>query len=205
MFKGADINARDKNGRTALHSAVSSYTQSIGVVELLIEKGANVNAEDNNDRTPIDIAMDRNRHKTFALLMSTGGNVSVHTAAFAGDIQAVNNLIENDVNINAKDANGKTSLHYAAGRGHLHVIKSLLDNGANVDSKDKNGDTALHHAARSGDKETITFFLERGADPNSRNDNGKLEESSICFYKMALILPAYIWLRTWVIWTQLRI
>jgi len=49
---GADVNARDKDGRTALHHAVDPLL-NIPLVELLLEKGANAALADNNGVTPI--------------------------------------------------------------------------------------------------------------------------------------------------------
>ncbi|MEI8312533.1 MAG: ankyrin repeat domain-containing protein, partial [Verrucomicrobiota bacterium] len=52
LSAGADVNARDKNGRTALHYAVDPLL-NIPLVELLLEKGANPARADNFGVTPI--------------------------------------------------------------------------------------------------------------------------------------------------------
>ena len=52
LAAGADVNARDKNGRTALHFAVDPLL-NIPLVELLLENGANPALADNNGVTPI--------------------------------------------------------------------------------------------------------------------------------------------------------
>jgi ankyrin repeat protein len=52
LSAGADVNARDKNGRTALHFAVDPLL-NIPLVELLMEKGANPAQTDNFGVTPI--------------------------------------------------------------------------------------------------------------------------------------------------------
>ncbi len=52
LSAGADVNARDKNGRAALHHAVDPLL-NIPLVELLLEKGANPALADKNGVTPI--------------------------------------------------------------------------------------------------------------------------------------------------------
>ncbi len=52
LSAGADVNARDKKGRTALHFAVDPLL-NIPLVELLLEKGANPAQADNFGVTPI--------------------------------------------------------------------------------------------------------------------------------------------------------
>ncbi|KAK9311486.1 hypothetical protein V1522DRAFT_425233, partial [Lipomyces starkeyi] len=49
--KGADINAEDPSGLTAMHSAV--YRNDKEMVELLVERGADINAKD-SDAIPGD-------------------------------------------------------------------------------------------------------------------------------------------------------
>jgi len=52
LSSGAEVNARDKSGRTALHHAISPIL-NIPLVELLLEKGADPKVADNSGTTPI--------------------------------------------------------------------------------------------------------------------------------------------------------
>ena len=51
---GADVNARERSGRTALHAAAAKGYSD--VVKLLVERGADVAAKDIDGATPIDAA-----------------------------------------------------------------------------------------------------------------------------------------------------
>ena len=51
---GADVNAADLRGNTALHDAVRRGFES--VVELLAARGADVNATNERDQTPLSLA-----------------------------------------------------------------------------------------------------------------------------------------------------
>ena len=53
---GADINAKDKDGYTAIHH-VARYDNWIEFVKALVTNGADVNAQDNFGMTPLDTAM----------------------------------------------------------------------------------------------------------------------------------------------------
>ena len=53
LDRGADVNAADEDGLTALHHAV---VRGSGVVRLLVERGAALDVKDKHGRTPLDVA-----------------------------------------------------------------------------------------------------------------------------------------------------
>ncbi len=55
VMLGGDVNAVDKNGRTALHGAV--YLGDLDMIEFLVKNGANLEWKDKYGQTPITIAM----------------------------------------------------------------------------------------------------------------------------------------------------
>ncbi len=54
LERGADINAVNENGQTALHLAVTVRSEAF--ITFLIERGARVDVKDKQGRTPIDVA-----------------------------------------------------------------------------------------------------------------------------------------------------
>ena len=52
---GADVNAANDSGNTALHAAASQATNT--VIELLMERGGNVDAENDRGQTPVALAV----------------------------------------------------------------------------------------------------------------------------------------------------
>ena len=90
LDRGKDINAKDKNGRTALHIAVINNQKDI--VGLLINRGANINAEDNRQITPIDLATRRNNKEMVQLFAKVVNIDSIYLAAQLGDLEKVKGI-----------------------------------------------------------------------------------------------------------------
>ena len=97
-------------------------------------------------------------------------------AARNGDIEAVRNLLNTSVDVNAQDNDqdeqGWSALMYAAQKGHTDIVLELLDGGADVNSvlDDKeygtprlnDGWTALMLAAEGGHTETAKALIDEG-------------------------------------------
>jgi cytohesin len=94
------------------------------------------------------------------------GWTDLHSAASAGDVERVRELLKKGANPNVRDEFGYTPLHWAAYEGHVDVVKLLLKHGANLNARDEDGWTPLHRAASRGHVEVVKLLLEHGADPN---------------------------------------
>ncbi len=90
-----------------------------------------------------------------------------YLSATAQDLQQV---IDQGVDVNARDDVGKTALHWVA-QAKPEVITTLLTSGADVNAKDKWDRTPLHFVAATGSLENIRLLLGAGAEVNAKTAN----------------------------------
>ena len=91
---------------------------------------------------------------------------SLLDAALNGQFEAIENLIAENVNVNAADPDGRTALMLASFNGHSGIVALLINNGAVPDLADGFGRTALHYASTGPFLPTVEFLLKKGANPN---------------------------------------
>ena len=163
---GANPNARDSSGFSALHYAAINDNKKM--VELLIARGADVNAKDASGNTPLYNAV-RSGHKDIAeMLLEKGAELSIHVAAFLGNIDDIKNFVETGTSIDISDDRGLTPLHYAVMEGQYDIVKFLIAKGADVNVKDIwPFGTPLHCAVENGHKEIVELLAAAGADVNA--------------------------------------
>jgi cytohesin len=109
-------------------------------------------------------------------------------AAYQGNLEVAQILVEAGAALSATDKDGRASLHLAAYQGHLEVVKLLLENGADVlattnvrglrsgcaaragpyGATSQEDWTALHAAADKGHAAVVQMLLDRGADPKAK-------------------------------------
>ncbi|MGE3954250.1 MAG: ankyrin repeat domain-containing protein [Parachlamydiales bacterium] len=101
------------------------------------------------------------------------GRSPLSKAAFAGDLESVKRLIEEEgADVNLVNSGGFTALHLAAHQGHTEVLGYLLDKGADVKQKTEAGCSALHFAAGNGREEIVSTLLSKGAEVDSPDSEG---------------------------------
>ncbi|HUH06295.1 MAG TPA: ankyrin repeat domain-containing protein [Egibacteraceae bacterium] len=105
---------------------------------------------------------------------SADGYTPLHLAAFFGNDDCAQYLLEQDAAVDAVSRNDMAlqPLHSAAAGGHVVVAGMLLQRGAEVDARQHGGWTALHAAAQHGDTALCELLLRYGADPGLRNEGG---------------------------------
>ena len=185
LERGADPNARMKEGLTPLH--VAARDGRVDVARVLLKHGANVGAEDNKGRTPFHAAVDYSEEGDWEgdadyasgkldvvrALLEHGANACaednecgtpLHTAAQYGSVEVVRMLLEQGVDTCAEDNERRTPLHTAAGSGSVEVVRTLLEHGVNACAEDNERRTPLHRAAGYGSVEVVRMLLEHDAN-----------------------------------------
>jgi len=182
---GADVNAAQGDGMTALHWAVTN--QDVDEARSLIYAGANVHATTRlNAVTPLWLAAQTGDavmvytlldNKAAADAANGDGVTPLMIASASGNPDVVHILIERGANPNAAEKTyGQTPLMFAAAANEADVIPVLVEKGADVSmatkvrtssaSEPMGGLSALHYAVRQGNIEAVDALLARGADIN---------------------------------------
>ncbi len=106
-------------------------------------------------------------------------SMDINTAAFMGDIKAVEQHIKAGSDLNKKDDYGSTPLATAATFGKTAIAIALIDGGADINTKSGDGSTPLHTAAFFCRPEIVKALLNKGADKTIRNNYGSTALESV--------------------------
>lgn len=162
--EGADIEAKDSDGKTPLLcAAISSDTLPL---KALIDRSANINAKNNKSENILHIIIAAN-------YMSKSSKMLIKSDAGKRSNSLLKIALESGADVNVKIIDeGFTPLHYACYAGYHEALVLLLEHGAEVDAKAANGMTPLHIASWKGDQEFVLSLLEHGADANAEDSFG---------------------------------
>lgn len=174
LSAGAEIDARDRKGRTAL--LVATHGNKVEAAAL-IEAGANVNAKDDIDDSPYLYAGARGHLEILKMTLAHGadlestnryGGTALIPAAERGHVETVRTLIAAGVEVDHVNNLGWTALLEAVilgngGLKHQRIVALLVDAGADVDLADRDGVTPLAHARVRGYEEIAQALDAAGA------------------------------------------
>lgn len=141
LREGADVNAAQGDGMTALHWAAERG--DVALAEVLLYAGANVGA-----------------------VTRLGDYTPLHLAAKAGNAAVIERLLVAGSDVHAVTATGAvTALHFASASSNTDAVAALLRHGAAVNAREARwGQTPLMFAAAFNRVEAIGVLLAHGAD-----------------------------------------
>lgn len=170
---GANVNVQDSEDKTPLHMA--AIKDDISLVKLLLKNGARPDIVDSDGYTAIDLAMPLG-YKTIIMLLlcstsdtfqTVGGETALHVAASGGYRSIVARLLENGVDIDARNELGQTALHLAVIAEHYEIAKALMHQGSDFEMVHMpTGDNLLDLTRSNGasGRGMVDFILLFGAD-----------------------------------------
>lgn len=131
MEAGADLRAKDGQGRGVLHAAVERDGKNAA---RLIALGARVDKPDDSGMTPLMLA------------------------SWRGCRKGVEELLKAGASLRARCHRGRGALHYATFGWDPEPLRMLLEAGADPLEKDKEGISALERARREGLEEGVEMI-----------------------------------------------
>lgn len=181
---GANVNAKDAEGKTPLHVAIQNQHPAI-ISLLLCHPRLDLSARDKARLTPFATALTcRNNKAAQAILdklptaaeqFDNKGRNFLHMAIQKDDVESVLFLlsIKVDVNSRVQDSNQTPPLHLAAATGNEMLVRNLLLAGARPNDRDVHRRTALHVASEAGHASVVSALLENGADYDAVDDENE--------------------------------
>ena len=180
---GADVDAKDDNGKTAL--ILATMGGRTDMVDLLIKADADMDAKSNYGNTAMMMACDRGDTDIVRLLIDNGADMDAkdnhgYTAmmiaiemGYSSHKDILSLLVYNGADVDAKDNDGSTALMSAVSNGQTEIVDLLLNDGADVNAADSDGQTALMFACEEEHKDIVRLLIEKGADPTLKDDEDR--------------------------------
>ncbi|MDR1485491.1 MAG: ankyrin repeat domain-containing protein [Planctomycetaceae bacterium] len=188
--KGADVKAKNHDGRTPLYNfLITPQTdEKLKIIKYLIDKGENINERNYDGMLPIQTLVDsglwRTNHATLKYLITNGEKVDwskdseIHANPISAAAQrnlatfeVVKYFVENGASLSDVDQEGQTPLHRVVQQKDADPVTVLymVAKGAKVDAKDYQHYEPLHLAfTQSGGIGIAKILIENGANLNSR-------------------------------------
>ncbi|QKG22982.1 ankyrin repeat domain-containing protein [Actinomadura verrucosospora] len=185
---GADVNAADERGWTALLVAAREAFRD--GVEALLAAGADPGIALPGGFTALHqvIQHTKDRPVKYEVTVVRDGvetvltgrdEIRAETGSHPDDeyedcVDVARMLIDGGIDVEmATSEAGQTPLSHAASRGTAEITELLIaTKQVDLDSRDKDGVSPLHYAARHGHADPVRLLLEAGANPNITENYG---------------------------------
>ncbi|CAH1798924.1 unnamed protein product [Owenia fusiformis] len=214
---GANVNAVNNNGKTALMYA-ASVNDSVECVNLLIAHGANIDAKDNDGTTALILA----KPECMCILVDKGANVNTANktgltalmrATRFSNTAPMEALLDHGADVNACINPGMNTLYYpvcqensdsvlllshgmnalffAVCHDKPDLVRLLIKKGADVNTSGPYKETVLMRSVCSLDPACLVLLLANGADINRVNHEGKNAMSIAFEYSIYFGIETY--------------
>ena len=175
----ADVNAVDGRKQSSIFLCCDMGLGAL--LPMLVEAGASIELQDDSKSTPMHFAC-VNGHFDIAKwliegpgvitdfnLVDQSGKSYLIYAAYQGQLDVVQMLVDLDADIDIQDTDGVTALHWAALEGHIGIVQLLLRMGANFNLTERAETryTSLDYAVHGNHLECVKALEDAGAIPTS--------------------------------------
>ncbi len=180
--KGAELNAKDIYGKTPLHHTIALSSERYAPEEI---------DEEHFEKDILKhIYFERNREYLFKYYVKNDDKTSysLQNLDDTKDWKAHDNLtkilkdakyakvlqylIQQGLDVNAKDNNEKNPLHFATDMGYIEIAKVLIDQGAEINPINYYGNTPLYEISINYETiEHVLYLIDHGAVKNE-TDSG---------------------------------
>ena len=171
-FAHVDVNAQDKDGRTALH--IAAETGYVDAAQWLLDRGANFLLCDKYGKNSAHVAAEVYCRRIINMVFDSNvreygrdhqGRGFLHfLVAWADQEFVIEAIVKKRMLVDITDRARRTPLHYAVMHSNIGSTLALLSRGAAINKADNNYCTALHYAIRNGNLELIELLQAHGAD-----------------------------------------
>ena len=157
--RGADLNALDNSGSSALVGLLSSGHATPELTKLLLPQTHVLRRGGGTGSGPVCLAIQTHDPKIVAILLNAGASATdrdatgkplLISAVETDDRAIVKELVLHHAVLSASGPNGERALKTAIKAGSEGIAQFLVRHGADCDCRDTNGDTALTEAAARG-------------------------------------------------------
>ena len=171
---GADLNNRDADDRTPLHTFPSQVSEQVlrchGVL-------FDLSTRDHRGMSPVHYLAwsSKTSVETFKSCLERSGvdlriadaegRSMLHLAAQRGNVPVITYILHaaRDFDINHSDSRGRTAMHYGVeNKRASDTIKALVSHGATIWARDHQERSPLHHAAKLGNLQAVKALLALG-------------------------------------------
>ncbi|XP_026781745.3 B-cell lymphoma 3 protein [Pangasianodon hypophthalmus] len=203
---GADPEALDRNGQTALHLCCEHQQDAcLRVILSHLSRlpccpSACLNSRNFEGLTPLHLAVQDGNKKLAKMLLDSGADINAVDiksgrspliyAVEKSCMEMINFLVENGCNVNAQSYSGNTALHIACGRGEVEAVRVLLKNGADSSLKNYHNDTAVMVAKNKKVSDVLRGKPTRGHSLKTQNSfNGTPSPNNLSLSPLATPNP----------------